>query len=262
MVLGEAFLLSLGLSALAVSVVFGLAYVKNRRYDLIDSSWGLLFIIIATSNYLLIPDKNWLNTVVWLMVLAWGLRLTIHIFKRWLQSAEVDRRYADLQAKWPPRARSLQMYFRVYLFQALLATLISLTVIVIQAGATGSILTYMGLTVWVAGFVFEVVADRQLRDFLAKPPHQGKLMTRGLWRYSRHPNYFGEVTLWWGMALIALSSPYGWLGLVGAGVITVLILFVSGVPPAERSMSKKPGWQSYKTTTSLLVPLPPKSLDL
>lgn len=260
MALGEVSLVSLVLAVAVVSVVFAVAYLRNRRYDLIDSSWGLLFIVIATYSFLAAEGRTWLNTVVWLMVLAWGFRLANHIFRRWLKSPQTDRRYVELQAKWPPRVRNLQMYFRVYLVQALLATVISLPVIIIQSNPAVSVLTYLGLAVWVIGLMFEAAADRQLRDFIADRANRGKLMTRGLWRYSRHPNYFGEITLWWGMALIALSSPYGWIGLAGAATITCLIVFVSGVPPAEQNMSKKPGWKAYKHSTSAVIPLPPRNI--
>ena len=112
-----------------------------------------------------------------------------------------------------------------------------------------------GLIVWMVGFVFETVGDLQLEAFVAHNP--GKLMTKGLWKYSRHPNYFGEMTQWVGIGVMALSVDYGWVSLIGPFVITYLLLFVSGIPPAERRSSKRPGWDDYKRRTSAVVPLPP-----
>jgi steroid 5-alpha reductase family enzyme len=119
-------------------------------------------------------------------------------------------------------------------------------------------LVVAGVVVWVLGFVCESIADSQLRQFLKANTKKDALLTTGLWKYSRHPNYFGEVTQWWGIALVALSSPFGWVGLIGALAITTLICFVSGIPPAERRAASKPGWAAYKRATSPLVPLPPR----
>jgi steroid 5-alpha reductase family enzyme len=119
-----------------------------------------------------------------------------------------------------------------------------------------TIVVIAGLTVWAVGFAFEVVADNQLKAFLRQS--HGMLMRVGLWRYSRHPNYFGEVMMWWGIALIACSTPLWWVGFIGAAIITYLISFVSGIPPAEARGSLKSDWQEYKRKTSILVPWFPK----
>ena len=114
--------------------------------------------------------------------------------------------------------------------------------------------------VWLIGFFFEVVGDYQLKTFLANPKNKGKLMTPGLWRYTRHPNYFGEATMWWGIAIIALATPYGWVAIITPVLITYLLLFVSGVPMTEKSFAGKPGWDRYKRQTSIFLPLPPKEV--
>jgi len=115
-----------------------------------------------------------------------------------------------------------------------------------------------GALVWLAGFLFESVGDRQLAAFRSKPENRGRLIASGLWRYSRHPNYFGEALQWWGIAGIALSAPHGWLGLIGPTVITWLLLFVSGVPLLEKKYAGRPDWEEYKKRTSVFVPWPPK----
>jgi steroid 5-alpha reductase family enzyme len=113
--------------------------------------------------------------------------------------------------------------------------------------------------VWVIGFFFESVGDAQLSRFIKDPANKGKLMQSGLWKYTRHPNYFGEVTQWWGLWIIALSVSYGWLGIIGPLTITTLILKVSGIPLLEKSMEGNPEFQEYKKRTSVFFPLPPKA---
>ncbi|HET7629739.1 MAG TPA: DUF1295 domain-containing protein, partial [Candidatus Saccharimonadales bacterium] len=120
-------------------------------------------------------------------------------------------------------------------------------------------LALAGGLVWLVGLSLESIGDRQLRHFMSNPDNKGKIMNRGLWRYSRHPNYFGELTQWWGIFIIALAAPLGWIGFIGPLVLTLLILFVSGIPLSEKRQAKKPGWSYYKKRTSVLVPLPPKS---
>ncbi len=121
-----------------------------------------------------------------------------------------------------------------------------------------SALAILGAALWIFGFAFESIGDKQLRAFLANPKNKGKIMDKGLWRYTRHPNYFGEVTQWWAIGVIALSSEYGWLATVGPTVITFLIVKVSGVPLLENKYASNPEYQAYKRRTSMLIPLPVK----
>ena len=239
----------------AVTIVFVVAYSRNRRYDLIDSAWGPLFVVIAWYGFFSHARMTLAGFILAIMVTVWGLRLSGHIFKRWLGATAEDPRYIELRQNWPKRAFDLQNYTRIYVVQALLATLVSLPVTIFMASQQDFNNLYIaGLLIWIVGFCFEVVSDQQLSQFIRS--RKGELMTEGLWRYSRHPNYFGEITLWWGVAIMALSAPLGWLGVVGSITITVLIVFVSGVPPAERRMAKKEGWETYRDRTSVVIPLP------
>jgi steroid 5-alpha reductase family enzyme len=121
-------------------------------------------------------------------------------------------------------------------------------------------LDFLGLIVWATGFFFEVVGDWQLAHFIKNPSNKDKLMQSGLWQYSRHPNYFGEITQWWGIFLLALSLPFGWMTIVGPLTITSLILFVSGVPLLEKKYAGRADFETYKKRTSKLIPLPKRSL--
>jgi steroid 5-alpha reductase family enzyme len=141
--------------------------------------------------------------------------------------------------------------------QALLATIIALPVIILLMSVYIVVPAFIlaGAIVWLIGFLIEAAADLQLEEYVTN--HPGKLMKTGLWKYSRHPNYFGEMMQWWGIGIMALSVDYGWLGLIGPLVLTFLLLFVSGVPLAEKRSEKREGWGAYKRRTSVIFPLPP-----
>ena len=241
-----------------VSLVFLAAWAR-KRIDLIDSFWGPTFIVVALTAMLLGGSKPFSAWLVFGLIVVWGVRLWWHIFRRFLRSNKQDARYTALAAKWPPRYKWAQVYLRIYLVQGLLAVIISLPMIAIAGGGTTIKTPYvvLGAAVWLTGFICEAVADRQLATFVSDKNNQGKLMTKGLWHYSRHPNYFGEVTQWWGIWIVSIGSHYSWLAVIGPLTLTYLILFVSGVPPAEERAANKPGWASYKKRTSVLVPLPP-----
>ncbi len=245
-------------SAVVVQLATFLYAVRANRADSIDIAWGLSFIAVIMSMQIVRPTADVWVLVAELLVVIWGLRLAWHIYRRFIRSDKQDERYTQIIAEWPAGHRNLQLFVKLFLLQAVLAVVISLPVIIIHYYAPqSSFLTYVGIVVWIVGFLFEYIGDKQLKAFLAQPNHP-ELMTTGLWRYSRHPNYFGEVTMWWGIALIALQTPLGLLGLVGAAMITVLICFVSGVPLAEKRSARKSGWDAYKRKTSVLFPLPPR----
>ncbi len=238
-------------------ITFAYASV-SRRIDSVDVAWGLSFIAIALSMHLYQFTASPWVLLVDALVVVWGLRLSWHIYRRFKHSPKQDERYTQLLDEWPKKYRSLQLFVKIFLLQAILATVISLPVIVVHHYQPSSgLIAIIGIIVWLVGFICESVADKQLKNFLAAPEHKD-LMTDGLWHYSRHPNYFGEVSMWWGIALISASTPVWWLGFIGAITITVLICFVSGIPLAEKRSATKNGWRVYKNTTSVLFPWPPK----
>lgn len=158
--------------------------------------------------------------------------------------------------KWVvPRA-----FLQVYMLQGALMFLIALPFILLEGAAkpVNAVLYVIGLFVFATGFAFESIGDAQLKAFLKQPENRGKIMSTGLWRYTRHPNYFGEATLWWGIFLIALSGGVTPFALIGPVTITLLLLFVSGVPLLEKSMKDKPGYAEYAAKTSIFVPWFPK----
>ncbi|MFZ1487681.1 MAG: DUF1295 domain-containing protein [Candidatus Saccharimonas aalborgensis] len=244
-------------AALAVmSCAFVVGWYK-KRYDSVDVAWGMA---ILASVIVQIPFHFTQSTVAIAAsacICLWALRLSFHIGKRWLHAKTEDPRYVALKKQWPKRFVGLQTFFRIYLVQAVLAVIVSLPGIALWLDKPAvSSLTMVGLVLWVGGFIIESVADYQLRSHVAQKP--GTLMTSGLWRYSRHPNYFGELVMWWGIACLSLSSPSWWLATIGAATISILIIFISGIPPSEQRSSRYPNWNEYRRATSVLVPLPPQ----
>lgn len=249
--------------ALAVGFMSGVFLIGKRlkRYDVVDMAWGLVFIVIAVGvlfHYILTTDDDiyWGKLLITALVAIWGARLATHIGHRIARTKEEDHRYVEMRAKWRGNLEA-NIYTRVFLAQAVLATIIALPVIFVNTASQFDVPAFLiaGAIVWLVGFVFETVADLQLESHLVH--HKGELMTKGLWKYSRHPNYFGEMTQWWGIGVMALSIEYGWFSLIGPLLITFLLLFVSGVPLAEKSATKRPGWKEYKRRTSVVFPLPP-----
>lgn len=250
-------------SLLVAEAFLSLIFLLGRklgRYDVIDAAWGPTFIVIALTMYVasygLVWDWN-VSLLFLVLVTLWGGRLSWHIAQRIRRTSEEDKRYVELRRNWKSNSE-LKAFLRIYMAQGLLATLIAIPIIYIgTVGANSfSLLISAGSIVWVVGYVIEIVADTQLADFKSHKANAGKLMTSGLWRWSRNPNYFGELTMWWGIALIAAASSPAWVGLGGAALITYLIRHVSGIPLKEAAMAKRPGWKVYAAKTRMLVPVP------
>ena len=230
-----------------------------KRNDVADVAWGLGFVLMAWTSFFLSGVSDVRGLLVCVLVSVWGLRLALHIYNRNKEKAE-DYRYLAWRREWG-NWFYLRSYFQVYLLQGLFLFLIVSPVLLINAsaGPALSVLDAFGAAVWLIGFYFESVGDAQLARFIKNPENKGKLMQSGLWAYTRHPNYFGEATQWWGIWLIALSVPSGWIGIVGPITITFLLLKVSGIPLLEKKMAENPAFADYKRRVSIFVPLPPNS---
>jgi len=233
----------------AVSIVL-------KRNDVADLAWGLGFVLIAITLSATHPSENHLNLIS-LLVSIWGIRLATHIYKRLKKTTE-DQRYLDWRLSWG-KFFLIRSYLQVYLLQGLFMFLIALSISLSISGKTMPIqsLGLVGLSVWIIGFLFESIADKQLAKFV-KTKKPGEVMQTGLWKYSRHPNYFGEVTQWWGIALIALESSNRLFLFISPLTITLLILFVSGVPLLEKKYAGNLEFEKYKKRTSVFFPWFPK----
>lgn len=219
-----------------------------KDMSVVDIAWGLGFIVIC---FLCIWHEGYSPRflVVCGLVLVWGLRLSWHILKRKLRKPGEDFRYAQWRKQW--RAHLWwRSFLQVFALQGLIMFVIALPILAIARGSgTVHAVTYLGLCVWLFGFGFEAIADHQLATFIGNPKHQGKLMTEGLWKYSRHPNYFGEAVQWWGIWLMAplwtIISPL---------TITLLIRYVSGVPMLEKKYAGRKDFEEYKNETPVFIP--------
>jgi len=228
----------------------------TKRYDVVDSAWGLGFILIAWISLLLRDNFGVTQVISAALVSLWGMRLFIHIAKRnWRKSTD-DSRYEALRTKWGQGANR-KAYINIFLLQGTLLLAVSAPVIAIAfSKQEPNVISCLGWAVWLFGTAFETVADRQLATFLKiRPKGSHQIMDHGLWHYSRHPNYFGEITAWWGAAVVACSV-HGWLGVLGAATITLLITKVSGIPLLEKRYDGNPAYEAYRKRTSVLIPLP------
>jgi len=229
-----------------------------RRNDVADIAWGIGFIVTAISAMIFTDSVTPRGLIAMFLVALWGVRLSSHVFLRNRGKCE-DLRYRKWRQEWGKQA-VVRAYFQVFLLQGLLIIIISMPVTTsITSGQNPlSLLDFLGACIWFAGFVFETAGDYQLMKYKRDPANKGQIMTHGLWKYTRHPNYFGEVALWWGVYLIALSVPQGWATIIGPMTITYLILKVSGIPLLEEKYKDNPEFQMYKKRTSAFFPLPPR----
>ena len=236
---------------------FILSLIKKRN-DVADVAWGLGFVLLAWTSYYFSGPQGIRQLTVCLLVTIWGLRLASHIHRRNKDKPE-DYRYQKWRNDWG-QWFYLRSYLQVYLLQGSLLFVIALPVLVINKSLASPLgwFDFIGLAIWLFGFYFEAVGDAELAGFVQNPQNKGKLMQTGLWAYTRHPNYFGEVTQWWGIWLIALAVPNGVLAVVSPLTITFLILKVSGIPMLEKKMEQNPEFSEYKRKTSLFIPLPRK----
>lgn len=230
----------------------------KKRNDIADTAWGLGFVLLSWIMLFLVDNVHWRNLAVNILVTIWGLRLAFHVYRRNQHKSE-DYRYLAWRKEWGSLFY-LRSYLQVYLLQGFFLFLIVIPVLFINQNTRGALaLTdIIGVAVWILGFYFESVGDKQLKTHISNPANKGKLMTTGLWRYTRHPNYFGEVTQWWGLFIIALSLPSSFPTIIGPLTITVLILFVSGIPLLEKKYAGRADWIDYCKRTSIFIPLPPK----
>jgi len=229
-----------------------------RRNDVADVAWGLGFLVVVLTTLSLTEIISTRALIIASLVGVWAVRLSVHIAARNRTKGE-DYRYRTWRETWGKWFYS-RTYGQVFLLQgALMLGVVSPAVIgILFEGGALSVLDYIGILLWMFGFFFEVVGDWQLSRFMKDPQNKGKLLSSGLWQYTRHPNYFGEVTQWWAIWLLALSVPFGVWGIVGPLLITFLILKISGVPLLEAKMQSHPDFPLYARRTSVFIPWFPK----
>jgi steroid 5-alpha reductase family enzyme len=254
-------LLALNLALVtAVMVAVWIVSLRLRDVSIVDIAWGADGALISVLSFLLTDGPLARRALITGMTVFWGLRLALHIGLRKRGHGE-DYRYAAMRDEHGD-AFPLRSLFTVFLFQALLIWAITVPVQVTQtaAGPEGlTVLDFLGLGIWILGIALEGIADNQLQAFRSNPENRGKVMDRGLWRYSRHPNYFGESLVWWGIFLVAAATPGGWVTLFSPLLMTFFLLKVSGVPLLEEALAeRRAGYREYMERTSIFIPWPPR----
>jgi steroid 5-alpha reductase family enzyme len=248
---------SLWVSALPVLLIAAtctwLLSLPLRNVSIVDSLWSLMLFAAGVVYGLgADPRAPRLAFVLWLLII-WAARLSIYITARGMGKPE-DHRYRAIRERNQPRFEWKSLYL-VFWLQALLAWIISLPLLGVFASLQPvGILDYLGIALWLTGFVFEAVGDRQLARFKRDPANAGAVMDLGLWRYTRHPNYFGEFCIWWGFYLIALSAE-AWWSIPGPLLMTFLLLRISGVRLLEKDIgNRRPQYADYVLKTNAFFP--------
>ena len=228
-----------------------------KDVSIVDSAWSLMFLASAIYYYIInIELVNLKENIFFILIVLWALRLATHLtWRNWGEPE--DRRYQDIRKKYSPKFE-LKSLFIIFIFQAILAAIISLpivSVLGVRSGTTNlGIVEYAAVLIWLVGFIYESVADWQLAKFKADKSNENKVMNAGLWRNSRHPNYFGEFLIWWGFYLYAMSTGPWWI-VISPLLISWLLLKFSGVVMLEETIVKRrPNYQEYIDKTNAFFP--------
>ena len=242
-------------------------YKKNNA--LVDIMWGAGFVLLAFALLFIYRISgevgSWGQFYIVLFMTIWGIRLTYFLYKRNKNKPEDDR-YQALRNRWGDKV-GINAFFKIFMGQMLAQYAIALPVILVFAypmengSPLLSTILFIAVILWIFGFTYEVIADQQMRNFKKRPEMDGRILKTGLWRYSRHPNYFGEAVLWWGIGLIALAStsfPLSLIALVSPLTITLSLRYVTGVPPLEKKLMHREEFKRYASKTSVMIPRKPK----
>jgi steroid 5-alpha reductase family enzyme len=249
-----------GASAAALLVVHAVTFAIGRRigrYNVVDVAWGLGFIAVAAVAAILGDGDAFRRRLLLALVTIWGLRLSWYIYRRSAGKGE-DPRYADLLRG----ATVGQVVRKVFVVQAFATWFISLplqlSAVIGPTPRPWLAVTAAGVLLWVTGVVFEAVGDHQLRVFKSDPAHQGVVMDRGLWAWTRHPNYFGDACVWWGLWLISIAGWWSLMTVLSPLLMTYFLVYVTGARLTEKYMAGRPGFDEYKARTPFFVPRPPR----
>lgn len=240
-----------------MSCVFVLALVLKDN-SIVDIAYGVAFMVVTAA----FAARFWVGhprqILLAALVLIWGLRLAVHLFLRKRGRGE-DFRYRSWRESWGKHF-VVRSYFQIYVLQSAVILIVVSPVIigVTNPGRYLGVLDLAGALIWFVGFFFEALGDWQLMRFKAESTNRGRIMREGLWRYTRHPNYFGEALLWWGVYLVALGSPGAWWTIISPLTIDFLLLKVSGIPMLEKHYEGNPEFEEYRKRTNLLIPWFPK----
>ncbi len=242
---------------LYMMIIFTIAQIKKDN-SIVDIAWGPGFILVSILTFLMSQKFMFRQILVLALVVVWGTRLALHITVRKRGRGE-DFRYAQWRRDWG-KWFLLRSLFQIFILQGILLLIIAYPIILINLSPIRgiTILDIIGVMVWLTGFSLEAIGDYQLFKFKRHPENKGKIITQGLWKYTRHPNYFGEALSWWGIFLIALSVRNGWTTVISPLLITFLLLRVSGITMLEKKYAGNKDFEDYAKRTSPFIPWFPK----
>jgi steroid 5-alpha reductase family enzyme len=242
---------------ITMTCVFVLALIL-RDNSIVDIFYGPAFVVAAGAAYLKFATWQPRQILLLTLLTMWGVRLGSHLLVRHRGRGE-DFRYRQWRESWG-RSFVWRSFLQIYMLQGtvILVVLTPVLIVLHDPGCDLWALDAAGAAVWLLGFTFESVGDWQLLRFKRDPANRGQIMTRGLWSTTRHPNYFGEATLWWGILLIALAVPWGWVAIISPLTIDFLLLFVSGIPMLEKRYEGNPEFESYRRRTNTFFPWFPR----
>jgi steroid 5-alpha reductase family enzyme len=239
-----------------VSIWYLIALLKQRN-DVADIAWGLGYVLVCL--YLLgFQSKEPISLLLYALVTLWGLRLSIHIYAR-NKGKQEDFRYKQWRAEWG-KTFYWRSFLQVFLLQGIILLIIISPIIFssIVPVQNFSVATIVGIVLWGVGFFFQVVGDYQLKEFSKQRKSRDEIIQTGLWKYSRHPNYFGEILMWWSIYFIVLPFDNSWWFIISPITITYLLLYVSGVPLLEAKYKGNKAFESYQQRTNAVFPWLPK----
>ncbi|MBN1252124.1 MAG: DUF1295 domain-containing protein [Bacteroidales bacterium] len=232
--------------------------IKNA--SIVDLFWGFGFVVVNAFYFFISGDINTRKTLLLILVTIWGLRLSIYLAWRNIGKGE-DFRYQEFRKNYGYKNYWWISFFQVFLLQGVLIMIVSLPLLganISTKSAQLNWIDYIGILVWIFGFIFEAGGDLQLTRFKQNINNKGKVLNTGFWKYSRHPNYFGDTTVWWAFAIFSIAAGNYWQ-IIGSFIMTLLIIKVSGVAMLEKSLKdKKPEYQEYIKKTSSFLPWFPK----
>jgi steroid 5-alpha reductase family enzyme len=243
----------------ALMTIGWLISVRRNNVTIVDSLWGPGFVVVALLTYLMGDGFDGRRILVLLLTGLWGLRLAAHLtWRNWGQAE--DHRYGEWRNQSGPRFWWVSL-FKVFWLQAVFLWFISLVLqqaLLAERPAHFTIFDIAGALIWLIGMLFESIGDWQLARFKSDPNNQGRVMDRGLWAWSRHPNYFGEFLVWWGFYFLSLSTPGGWWTITSPLIVSLVLLKMTGVPLTEAALKKRrPDYAAYIRRTSAFFPRPP-----
>jgi steroid 5-alpha reductase family enzyme len=263
------YFLSLAMIFVYMSTVFAVAILKKDN-SIVDIAYGPAFIVSGSLLAFLASLEAPLSqhTVVMLLfIYIWGIRLAIRIYAKNKERGEEDFRYKVWRTLWMAHGKAyfyIRSCLQIFVLQGFVVSivLLPLTLSLVEQKSPFISLSLFGMLLWIVGFFFESVGDAQLDTFIKRKRYlKEKIMKTGLWKYTRHPNYFGESTMWWGIAFVAFSLSGNAIVFLSPILITYLLLYVSGIPMLERKWSGDLEWEMYKAKTSPFLPLPPKQIE-